>query len=596
MPAPAAGLTGGAPRRFRSLIPASTPRRGELAAAAGLLLLLAHLLFAQLTLVLAVAFLAVGRVTRWHWQWLAAPAIAGLVWTLAIGPGVAAAGFIAGPARIWAYLADAGSRPGRLLHLLAAYGGAAHWLPRQVPLALVAAAAEAGIAGWLSRPRGTGPDHSGYRPGLIAAVRSRWSAAALRTGGAVTRDGCGVGIESCSGRLAEICWPEAAGGVLAVGADAGCVVAASLPLARGAIRRRKSVVIIDLPGSTQIASSVTAACALADAPLGIASSAGTGRYEPFRGLPPEQAAWLLAAMIDWSGASARQRQAAEGFLSGALFVLAAMPPGPDTLTGLLSLLRPSDLRARMSLIPADGAGRETLGRRAAAAASLLEAEPVAGAILAAQLPRLGASALARGLWRAPARAAGPSAAAGAVPAAASAVPAAASAVPVIQLGRAVRDRQVVLFSLDQARHGSAAAMVARLVLADLTAVLRRLHERDLSGDSLVWLNGCEAASRPDLTSLLALAPATGTAVLLTTTQPAVAASLAPVARVILSAGPAGAELAAALAGSAGEGSGQQPTDLLMRQPEHSVTLIRRGADPSVLRWCRTVPATVGGPS
>jgi hypothetical protein len=80
-----AGLTGRAPRRFRSLAPAAS-RRGELAAALGVAVLLAHLLFAQLTLVLAVAFLAVGRVSRWHRLWLAVPAFAGLAWVLAIGP------------------------------------------------------------------------------------------------------------------------------------------------------------------------------------------------------------------------------------------------------------------------------------------------------------------------------------------------------------------------------------------------------------------------------------------------------------------------------------------------------------------------------
>jgi hypothetical protein len=67
-------------------------------AAFAVLVVLAHLLFARLTFVLAAVFAAVGRTTRWRLWWLAVPAAAGLAWTLAIGPGAAAAGFAAGPA------------------------------------------------------------------------------------------------------------------------------------------------------------------------------------------------------------------------------------------------------------------------------------------------------------------------------------------------------------------------------------------------------------------------------------------------------------------------------------------------------------------
>ncbi|MGC2008832.1 hypothetical protein, partial [Trebonia sp.] len=73
-------------------------------AAFAVLVLLAHLLFAQLTFVLAVVFAAVSKTTRWRLWWLAVPAAAGLGWTLAIGPRAAAAGLAAGPAQILAYL------------------------------------------------------------------------------------------------------------------------------------------------------------------------------------------------------------------------------------------------------------------------------------------------------------------------------------------------------------------------------------------------------------------------------------------------------------------------------------------------------------
>ena len=75
------------PRRARQLIPAGFPRRGQLIAACAVLILLTHLLLAQLTIVLALAFVAAGKVTRWRLCWLLAPAVAGLAWMLAVGPG-----------------------------------------------------------------------------------------------------------------------------------------------------------------------------------------------------------------------------------------------------------------------------------------------------------------------------------------------------------------------------------------------------------------------------------------------------------------------------------------------------------------------------
>ena len=73
-------------------------------AACAVLLLVAHLLLAQLTLVLALSFMLTGRVSRWRLGWLVAPAAAGLIWALALGPGRAAAGFAAGPAHVLDYL------------------------------------------------------------------------------------------------------------------------------------------------------------------------------------------------------------------------------------------------------------------------------------------------------------------------------------------------------------------------------------------------------------------------------------------------------------------------------------------------------------
>ena len=81
-----------APRRARYLIPLGTPHRREVVAALSLLVLLAGLLFAQVTLGLALALHAAGKLTRWRPAWLTVPAAAGLAWILLIGPAAALAG------------------------------------------------------------------------------------------------------------------------------------------------------------------------------------------------------------------------------------------------------------------------------------------------------------------------------------------------------------------------------------------------------------------------------------------------------------------------------------------------------------------------
>src|SRR6202044_716331 len=92
------------PRRARYLVPKGLPRRGELLAACAVVLIVSHLLFAQLTLLIAVVCYLIGKATRWRAAWLLGPAAAGLVWTLTLGPAKAAAGFTAGPAQIIGYL------------------------------------------------------------------------------------------------------------------------------------------------------------------------------------------------------------------------------------------------------------------------------------------------------------------------------------------------------------------------------------------------------------------------------------------------------------------------------------------------------------
>ena len=74
MPACGASAAAPGPRRARYLIPRELPRRADLIAGLVTAAVLGHLLFAQLTLVFAVALYLIGRAVRWRWTWLTVPA------------------------------------------------------------------------------------------------------------------------------------------------------------------------------------------------------------------------------------------------------------------------------------------------------------------------------------------------------------------------------------------------------------------------------------------------------------------------------------------------------------------------------------------
>ncbi|MEP7024559.1 MAG: hypothetical protein ABJB47_12320 [Actinomycetota bacterium] len=228
MPGPAATAAERAPRRARYLIPQDTHRRGEIVAAIIGAVLLVHLVFAQLTLVLAVALGALGRATRWRALWLAAPAAAGGIWALATGPAASVTGLIAGPRQVAGYLGGIAGHPGRLVHLGSAFNGIGHWLPRQLPLALVLAAAEAAVWAWLSWLHTDELALAPARPGLIVAVRRRYTRRAVRAGGVISRDGGRLGIDE-DGRGAGISWREAEGGVLAAGRESATPASPAAP-------------------------------------------------------------------------------------------------------------------------------------------------------------------------------------------------------------------------------------------------------------------------------------------------------------------------------------------------------------------------------
>ena len=578
MPGPAATAAERAPRRARYLIPLDTPRRGEIVAVLAVALLLAHLLLAQLTLVLAVVLAAVGRVSRWRPQWLAVPAGAGLIWVLAIGPAAAWAGFTAGPRQVVAYLGSIAGHPGRLLHLSTAFAGLGQWLPRQLPLALILAAAEAAVAAWLSWLHTYSEAVRPPRPGLMAAARRWYAAAAMRSGGVVTSDGGALGIDQAAGGRAAISWRAAEGGVLAVGAagagwpgsrspgpassgsgssgsgssgpgSAGLgapgprlpgpgPAATSFQLVHAAIRRRKPVIIVDLTGSLWLAGSVAAVCQAAGAPLGQFGEAGPATYEPLRGGDPARAASLVTGMLDWTAVTDHHRRACAAYLGDVLAVLALAPGDPrePVLDDIRRLLSPAALQARLRQVPAHHSQRSSLAERVAASAGLIEADRAALPALAAALTALQDSPLGRWLRPGSER---------------------------ISLGQVVRERAVGLFALDSAVHAQAATMIARLVAGDALALFAELRGIPVSGDGLAWFNGCEAVDPAALAELVASGGQAGMTVLLTTTSEAAAVSLAGGVNVLAIhqlADPAAARQLAALTGAGPAGGGQAPAD------------------------------------
>ena len=465
------------------------------------------------------------------------------------------------------------------------------------------AAAETAVAGYAARRRAGCPPE--YRPGLVVAARRRVTTGALAAGAVVTRHGAGIGLVGSSGGPAEISWAQAAAGVLAVSTAPQAAARVGFPVAAAAVRRRMTVIVVDLTGSSWLADALAGVCAAATAPLRCFSPAGPAWYEPFRSHRPARAAVLAIKMIGWAGTTPQQREAGQRYLADALAVLTAGPPPPACLDALIALLDPAALRAAMAGVPGYLPHREALGCRVAGSAAALETDPALGQALAGQLRRLRASG--PGQWlgtpaRPPRPAPGAAARDGLRP-----------APPVIRLGQAVRDRSCVLFSLGPG--AAPAAMTGRLAVADLTAVLTGLRDQGLRGDSLAWVHGCEAIDRPSLAALLGLGPATGTAVLLSTSSPVAAASLAPAAGLVVAAGQADPVLAGWLAGLAGRpapapaghpgeagrpgpaghpGQAGRVTDprtaaeILRGQDEDEFAIITRGA--GLQPGCRPVPA------
>ena len=502
------------PRRARYLVPKGLPRRDEVLAVCVVAVVLLHVLFAQLTILLAAAFYLITRATRWRLSWLAVPAAAGLAWTAAIGPRAAAAGFTAGPAQIADYLGASGHQASHLLHFTAAFSGMATWLPRQLPLALVAGAAEAALAGWLTWLHTDEQDLPPARPGLIVAARRAAAIRAIRAGGVVTRDGACLGVTAESGARVTLSWAEAAGGISVCGSSGPDVLTTGFQLVHAAVRRRKPVLAVDHTADPGLPGRLAAVCAAAGAPLLVFGEGGARAacYEPFRHGAPARRAALIAAMLSWDGPGRQYRRSCVSYLEDVFELLDAAPGDPrvPVLDDVIHLLNPVAMRARMEYVPATYPRREVLAERTQVSTSLVTDEPATIAEVSRQLRELRASPFGRWLRPSPDGQAAD-----------------------IDLSRAVAERAVVLFRLGGPRPAESCAMLTRLVGQDLLAAGVALHGIGVTGDGIVWLTECAALPRPPVAEMIARGRDTGLPVLADTSSAQVAADLADLVNVVV---------------------------------------------------------------
>jgi hypothetical protein len=299
------------PRRARYLVPLGTPRRSELLAALATAAVLAGALFAPLALLLTGAFHAVSKLSRWRPVWLAVPAICGAVWLLATGPGTATAALAAAMRSVAALLSHLALKPAALGRLRIAQG---RGLPSQFPVAIILAAGAAAVAWWVRWLHTDEWDLPPVRPGLASFCRRRWTAASVRSGGVVTRDGACLGVDRVTGRPVALSWRDAGAGVLVTGAARAPVLASGWQLVHAAVRRRKPVFVVDLAGSPQLPGMLAALCTATAAPLQVFGEGAAARYEPGQSLTAEELAVLRASPLGrWlgpePGATARIRLA-----------------------------------------------------------------------------------------------------------------------------------------------------------------------------------------------------------------------------------------------------------------------------------------------
>ena len=378
MRASVAGVTQRDPPRGSAELVRRAGRHRELTAGLATAIVIAQLLFAPVVLIGCLLLASVGQLSRWRPYWLALPGAVGLAWLLQAGLSGPASGLAAGSRQAIRLLSALAAHPDRLASAASA-ADPGRWLAAQLPLALLAASAEAAVVLRLAWRR-SAPD---WRPGMIAAARRRLGRAAVRAGEVVTRDGFAVGLHDGTGRLAGLSWAWAEGGLLVTGADLGELADPCLAAACAALRRRKTLLIADLspagPGSgtaagRNLATDVTALAGR----LGIAvAGAGTqGAAAAIGQAIRGRTVLLLAAR---SGLDAGQLV---GDLTGVLASMADLGLRADCLAVITGCeaVQPGPLTALLGLGPVTGTGLLLATANPAAAASLW---PFAGAVVVA---------------------------------------------------------------------------------------------------------------------------------------------------------------------------------------------------------------------
>ncbi|MQA86109.1 MAG: hypothetical protein GEV03_16130 [Streptosporangiales bacterium] len=594
-----------APRRARYLIPKDMPRRREIVGGLYLVLLVVHVLFAQVVALVAVALVAVTRAARFRRGWLAFPFAVGVLWVLAAGPAQAAEAYLTGPRQLLGYLGGA-LDPTRLADSGRAFAGWPSWLGRQLPYALVLGSAEAAVALWLSWLHTDAWRIPEPRAGLIALLRRFVTARSVRGGGVVTKDGACLGVNEATGARVALSWREVGGGVLCLGGSGTGMSTTCFQVAYAAIRRRRPVIALDLAGGEALAARLGAACAATGTPFQSFTPAGPGYYEPMRAGDPARRRDLVMSMVDWYGTTDQYRRGCARYLQDVFAVLDAAPgdPGASVLDEVVHLLDPTALQARAARIPVYHPGRSSLLERVRVSANLVTADPETVAALAAQLQEIHASAAGRYLRSAPQSPASQS-------------PAPQRGAEQIDLERVVRDRAVVLFSLDSTVHGRAATKVADLVARDVVALAAELRRIGVDGDGLVWVDGPhgpgEGMGRDVLAELVTRGREAGLPAMLTVS----ADSSYPAERIVDLAGtylihrvndPGGAERASRLAGEtlgvdeATEiDAGSSPTfvkrpvvapEAIQRLEDGRFVLVVKTPKHRVVRDAHTIPAEI----
>ena len=303
---------------------ASFPRR-ELASGLATAAVIAQLVLAPVTLLVAAVLTLAARISRWRPAWLLLPAMAGACWLAAVTIPVSVTALEAGSRRLVAAELAVALHRARMMQpagRVGAIAGAGWWLPREMPLALLAGTAEAAVMLWLGWRRSP----PNWRPGVIALARRRAAVAALAASRTVTTEGCAIGLDPSSGRLSGFSWAEAQHGVLLAGPDESQLGQLGLAVACAAMRLRKTVIVVDMP----------------DGPLGPdGAAAQIAQLAPRFGVPVTP---ISATDGDVAGAMGRAIRSRRAVIAAAGRAEPAREAARD-LTGVLAGLRDLGLRA-----------------------------------------------------------------------------------------------------------------------------------------------------------------------------------------------------------------------------------------------------------